>query len=143
PYTTLFRSRSAQVRGADYRGRRALRRLFVLDAAGGGELGQGQHRHRADGLCRSRLGPAATRQRRLPPRPLEDPPGTPLGQAVRLSEPSSEKGRRPERIRPPFSFGRGYAARDCRTNSPICVTVASKRPSASALRRNLTASTRI
>ena len=63
----------AQICGADHRRRRARRRLLVLDAAGGGELGQGQHRHRADGVRRGRLGDAAARQRRLSPRPLEDP----------------------------------------------------------------------
>ena len=57
------RRRGAQIRGADHRRRRARRRLLVLDAPGGGELGQGLDRDGADGVRRgdhasSRCSPA-------------------------------------------------------------------------------------
>jgi deoxyhypusine synthase len=87
--------RGAQIRGADHRRRRARRRLLLLDAAGSGELGQGEHRDGADGVRRSHHGAAAAGQRRLSPRPLARPRAQALRRDVRLrpkQPPPSRRG---------------------------------------------------
>ena len=73
----------SQICRADHRCRRARRGVFILDAAGGGELGQGQHRHRIDGLRRSWIGDAAAGERRLSPGALEG--AGPSGHGVNYS----------------------------------------------------------
>jgi hypothetical protein len=94
---------------ADHRGRRARRRLLVLDAQGGLLLGQGRRHLGADGVRRGHHGGAADRVRRLAPRLLEDPHQAPLGQALRQGGLSQEKWppprdrRRPLRRREEFS----------------------------------------
>jgi len=78
------RCRSAQICGADHRCRRPRRGVFVLDPAGGRELGQGQHRHRTDGVRGSGLGRPVAGLGRVSPRLLEEPAEARLGQAFRL-----------------------------------------------------------
>ena len=71
---------AVQITVADVRGSASSSTL-----QGGGQLGQGQHHLRTDGLRWGDHGGAADRVGRLSPRDLEEPRETPLGQALRLS----------------------------------------------------------
>jgi hypothetical protein len=73
----------AQVRHPDHCGRRARRRLLVLDAPGSLLVGQGRRDLGADGVRRGHHRGPADRLRRLAPRLVEDPRAPPLEQAVR------------------------------------------------------------